>query len=67
MMLIRAGTLIDGLGGPAVRADLLVSGGSILAVDASIRAPEGATVHDASGGKAVYGGKGLFLLAVMLS
>ncbi len=47
---IRAGTLIDGTGGPPVKnAVILVQGDRITAVGANVQVPAGATVIDLSG------------------
>jgi imidazolonepropionase-like amidohydrolase len=47
---IRAGTLIDGTGGPAVsNAVIVVQGGRITAAGANVPVPAGATVIDLSG------------------
>ncbi|MEW6688628.1 MAG: amidohydrolase family protein [Pseudomonadota bacterium] len=47
-LLIRGGTLVDGTGAPAKRADIAVSGGKISAVEVSIREKAGKTI-DADG------------------
>ncbi|GAB1456087.1 MAG: D-aminoacylase [Spirochaetia bacterium] len=49
MTLIQNALVVDGSGKPARRADLLIDGGVIQAVEARIRAPDGATVYDVSG------------------
>jgi imidazolonepropionase-like amidohydrolase len=53
---IRAGTLIDGTGGaPVKNAIILVQGGRITAVGASVPVPNGATVIDLSGATVLPG------------
>jgi N-acyl-D-aspartate/D-glutamate deacylase len=48
-LLVRGGTLVDGTGGPARRADVRVRGGRVAEVGPGLR-PDGERVIDASGG-----------------
>lgn len=49
MMLIRGGSLVDGSGAPARRADVLIEGSRIARVGDFPRAPAGCAVHEAAG------------------
>src|SRR3954469_19190081 len=49
-VLIRNGTVIDGMGGPPLAGtDVLIENGRIAAVGRNVRAPANATVLDATG------------------
>ena len=48
-VIIRGGVVVDGTGAPGRRADVAVSGGRVIAIDADVATPDGASVVDADG------------------
>ncbi|HEY3485700.1 MAG TPA: amidohydrolase family protein [Ilumatobacteraceae bacterium] len=48
-VIIRGGVVVDGTGAPGRRADVAVSGGRVIAIDADVATPDGASVIDADG------------------